>query len=109
MARRNKNRIEIKYPEIAVFAFSKGSQMNDHIHTSKSYYYMLNMLETLMKKSNVESNKVGISGYKEDVAAYLAALLEVYFYKDMEIELMDDINEYDPDNMPNNFSFRSKF
>ena len=103
MSRRNRKRFEIKYPEIAVFALSKGSQMKDRVHKGRSYYYMLNMIETLMRKSNVVSGKVGISGYKEDVAAYLAALLEVYFYKDMEIDLMEDINEYDPDIVPNNF------
>ncbi len=109
MAQKNKNRVEIKYPEIAVFALSKGSQMNNHVHKGKSYYYMLKMIDTLMMKSNVVSGKVGISGYKEDVAAYFDALLEVYFYKDMEIDLMDDINEYDPDHVPSNIPIRSKF
>ena len=52
MARRNNNRIEIKYPEIAVFALSKGSQMNDHIQKGQSYYYMLGIIDKLMKKSN---------------------------------------------------------
>jgi len=103
MAKRIRKRIEIKYPEIAVFALSKGSQMNDRVNRGQSYYYMLNLIETLMRKSNVVSGKVGISGYKEDVASYLAAVLEVYFYKDMEIDLMEDINDYDPDIMPNNF------
>ena len=42
-------------------------------------------------------------GYKEDVAAYLAFYLEVYLFKDLEVNLMDDINEYDPDIMPNNY------
>ncbi len=109
MARRNNNRIEIKYPEIAVFALSKGSQMSDHIQKRQSYYYMLDIIDKLMKKSNVVSNKVGISGYKEDVAAYLSALLEVYFIKEMEIELMEDINEYDPNYLPENIEVRSKY
>ncbi len=104
MTRRNRKRVEIKYPEIAVFALSKGSQMNERLHKGQSYNYMLNMIETLMRKSNVVSGKIGISGYKEDVAAYLAALLEVYFYRDMEIDLMEDINEYDPDIVSNKFS-----
>lgn len=109
MARRNNNRVEIKYPEIAVFALSKGSQINGHVQKGQSYYYMLGIIDKLMKKSNVVSNKVGISGYKEDVAAYLSALLEVYFIKDMEIDLMEDINEYDPDYLPSNIAVRSKF
>ena len=103
MTRRNRKRVDIKYPEIAVFAFSKGSQMNERVHKGQSYFYMLKMIDTLMRTNNVVSRKVGISGYKEDVAAYLAALLEVYFYRDMKIDLMEDINEYDPDIVPNKF------
>jgi urease gamma subunit len=103
MSRRNRKGVEIKYPEIAVFVLSKGLQMNERVRKGKGYYYMLNIIETLMRDSNVVSGKVGISGYKEDVAAYLAALLEVYFYKDIELYLMDDINEFDPDILPNKF------
>jgi hypothetical protein len=100
---RKRNRPEIKYPEIAVFALSKGSQMNDNIHKSDCYYYMLDKIEQMMRMNNVKSDKFGISGYKEDVAAYLALYLEVYLFKDLDIKLMDDINEYDPDIMPNNY------
>ena len=101
MTRRIRKRVEIKYPEIAVFALSKGSQLNKRKQKGQSYYYMLNIFETLMRQNNVVSGKVGISGYKEDVASYLAALLEMYFHKD--IELMEDIIEYDPDRLPNKF------
>ena len=100
---RRRNRPETKYPEIAVFALSKGSQMNDSIHKSDCYYYMLDKIEQIMRVNNVESDKFGISGYKEDVAAYLSFYLEVYLFKDLEINLLDDINEYDPDIMPNNY------
>jgi hypothetical protein len=107
MSRRNRSRPEIKYPEIAVFALSKESQMNDDVHKSECYYFMLDKIEQMMRMSNVKSDKFGISGYKEDVAAYLAFYLEVYLYKDLEVRLMDDINEYDPDIMPDNFRHRS--
>jgi hypothetical protein len=107
MSRRNRSRPEIKYPEIAVFALSKESQMNDDVHKSECYYFMLDKIEQIMRVNNVKSDKFGISGYKEDVAAYLAFYFEVYNYKDLEIRLMDDINEYDPDIMPDNFRCRS--
>ena len=103
MSKRNRNRPEIHYPEIAVFTLSKGSQMNDSLHKSESYYFMLDKIEQMMRMNNVNSDKFGISGYKEDVAAYLAFYLEVYLYKDIDVRLMDDINEYDPDIMPNKF------
>ena len=107
MSKRNRNRPEIKYPEIAVFALSKASQMNDNVHKSDSYYFMLDKIEQIMRINNVVSDKFAVSGYKEDVAAYLAFYLEVYLYKDVEVRLMDDINEYDPDIMPDNFRCRS--
>ena len=103
MSRRNRSRPEIKYPEIAVFALSKESQMNDDVHKSECYYFMLDKIEQIMRVNNVRSDKFGISGYKEDVAAYLAFYLEVYLFEDLEINLLDDINEYDPDIMPNNY------
>ena len=104
MSRRNRNRPEIQYPEIAVFALSKESQMNDDVHKSECYYFMLDKIEQIMRVNKVCSSKFGVSGYKEDVAAFLSFYLEVYLYKDLEIRLMDDINEYDPDIMPDNFS-----
>jgi len=107
MSKRSRYKPEIKYPEIAVFALSKGSQMNEDVYKSESYYFMLDKIEQMMRMSNVKSDKFGISGYKKDVAAYLAFYLEVYLYKDLEVRLMDDINEYDPDIMPNNFRCRS--
>jgi hypothetical protein len=103
MARRNRIKPEIKYPEIAVFAFSKGSQMNENVPKSESYYFMLDKIEQIMRMNNVKSSKFGISGYKEDVAAYLAFYLAVYQNKDLEVRLMDDINEYDPDIVPDNY------
>jgi hypothetical protein len=109
MARRNKNRVEIKYPEIAVFALSKGSQMNEQIINSENYGHVLRLIENTMKMHNVVSDKVGISGYKEDVVAYIVMLMNFCFYKDMEINLLEDTNEYDPDYLPNNFYIRSKF
>lgn len=100
---RRRNRQETKYPEIAVFALSKGSQMNENIHKSDCYYFMLEKIMQIMRVNNVESDKFGISGYKEDVAAFLAFYLEIYLFKDLEVNLMEDLNEYDPDIMPDKY------
>ena len=106
---RKRNRPEIKYPEIAVFALSKGSQMNEQIINSESYSHVLRLIENTMRMHNVVSDKVGISGYKEDVVAYIVMMINLCMYKDMDIDLLEDTNEYDPDYMPNNFTSRSKF
>jgi hypothetical protein len=103
MPKKNKKRVEIKYPEIAVFALSKGSQMNEHIINSESYGHVMRLIENTMRMNNVVSDKVGISGYKEDVVAYIVMMINLCMYKDMEIDLMEDTNEYDPDIMPNKY------
>ena len=100
---RRRNRPEIKYPEIAVFALSKGSQMNEQIINSENYDHVLRLIENTMRMHNVVSDKVGISGYKEDVVAYIVMLMNFCFFKDMEIDLLEDTNEYDPDYLPNKY------
>jgi hypothetical protein len=109
MPKKNKKRVEIKYPEIAVFALSKGSQMNEQIINSESYSHVLRLIENTMRMNNVVSDKVGISGYKEDVVAYIAMMVNLCMYKDMEIDLLGDTSEYDPDYLPKNIRIRSKF
>ena len=109
MPKKNKKRVEIKYPEIAVFALSKGSQMNEQIIKSESYSHVLRLIENTMRMNNVVSEKVGISGYKEDVVAYIVMMINLCMYKDMEIDLLEDTNEYDPDYLPKNIRIRSKF
>jgi hypothetical protein len=52
------------------------------------------MIGTLMKKSNVESDRIGITGFKEDIASYLSALMAIYYYKDIEIDLKEDSSEF---------------
>ena len=100
---RRRNRPETKYPEIAVFALSKGSQMNEQIINSENYDHVLRLIENTMRMHNVVSDKVGISGYKEDVVAYIVMLMNFCFFKDMEIDLLEDTNEYDPDYLPNKY------
>lgn len=109
MARKNKNQNEVKYPEIAVFALSKGSQINAEIINSQSYRHVLRIIENTMRLNNVVSDKIGISGYKEDVVAYIVMMINLCMYKDMEIDLLEDTNEYDPDYLPKNIGNRSKF
>ena len=109
MPKKNKKRVETKYHEIAVFALSKGSQMNEQIINSDNYGHVLRLIENTMRMHNVVSDKVGISGYKEDVVAYIVMLMNFCFFKDMEIDLLEDTNEYDPDYLPNNYTCRSKF
>lgn len=77
--------------------------MNENIHKSDCYYFMLEKIKQIMRVNNVESDKFVISGYKEDVAAFLAFYLEIYLFIDLEVNLMEDLNEYDPDIMPDKY------
>ena len=98
------NQTSIQDVEIAVFAFSKDSQVETDIKNSHSYIYIYNMIELLMKKHHVSSKKIGFSGYKEDIAGYLSGLIELYLYRNIDISLSDDTEGFDPDEVPNNIS-----
>jgi hypothetical protein len=41
---------------------------------------MLDTIEKLMTTNNVSSRKIGISGYKEDMAALLAFFFKLYHF-----------------------------
>lgn len=105
MSRRNRRpKKQIRYPEIAVFSFDRGSQFNPHVYSDKCYDFVEKIIDNMMYKNNVYSDKVGISGYKGDVIAYIVGLINLYVMTDIDFELMDDLHEYDPDsNVPNKF------
>jgi hypothetical protein len=94
MKRKDKKPSSVNNVEIAVFEFSKGSQINSNMQKGECYNFMLNMIGTLMKNSNVQSDRIGITGFKEDVASYLSTIMAIYYYKDIDIDLKEDSSEF---------------
>ena len=91
--------------DIAVFSFSKDSQMRNISPNRNSYNYVLDVLNNLMEKEGIKSDKIGIGGYVTDIAFYISGMIEIYSNNNISLELdMDnfDSTEFDPDFVRNN-------
>ena len=91
--------------DIAVFSFSKDSQMRNISPNRNSYNYVLDLLNKLMIEEGIKSDKIGLGGYVTDIAFYISGLIETYSNQNINIELCSDdfnLNEFDPDFVPNN-------
>jgi hypothetical protein len=89
-----------KKEDIVVFAFKKGSQTRFEDTDNSSYRFVDSSIEKIMKGYSVVSDKIGISGYREDVVNYISSLIDVYvkIYK-VEIDKVEDFDpvDFDPD------------
>jgi hypothetical protein len=91
--------------DIAVFSFSKNSQIRNISPNRNSYNYVLDLLNKLMIEEGVISDKIGLGGYVTDIAFYISGIIEVYSNHNINIELCSDdfnLTEFDPDFVPNN-------
>ena len=103
MARINKKKIV--ETDIAVFSFSKNSQMRDIPLNRISYKYVLDLLNKLMTEEGVKSDKIGLGGYVTDIAFFISGMIEIYSNNNISLELdIDnfDATEFDPDFVRNN-------
>ena len=91
---------KIQNEEIVVFAFKKGTQINSPNSNSESYSFVNTSIDIMTKGYNVTANKIGISGYREDVIGYIASLIDFYMsICKAEIVKVEDFNQkdFDPD------------
>ena len=89
-----------KKEEIVVFAFRKGSQTRFEDSDNNSYRFVDAQLERMMAGYNVVSDKIGVSGYREDVVNYISSLIDVYVkIYDVDIDKLEDYDpvDFDPD------------
>ena len=89
-----------KKEEIVVFAFRKGSQTRFEDSDNNSYRFVDAQLERMMAGYNVVSDKIGVSGYREDVVNYISSLIDVYVkIYNVEIDKVEDFEpvDFDPD------------
>ena len=103
MSRRNRRKTEVVYPAVAVFAFTRNAEFKKSFYQKESFNYFMSIIDSMMTKSHVSSEKVGISGYKEDIAAFFSQAIDLYMSKHIDIELILDTNEFDPDYVPNKY------
>ena len=89
-----------KKEDIVVFAFKKGSQTRFNETINSSYRFVDASIEKMMAGHDVISDKIGISGYREDLVNYISSLIDVYVkIYNVNIDKIDDINkgDFDPD------------
>ena len=103
MSKRNSRRTEITYPAVAVFAFTRNAEFRDSFYQKESFNYFMSIIDSLMSKNHVSSEKVGFSGYKEDIAAFFSQAIDLYMSKHIDVELVLDTNEFDPEYVPNKY------
>ena len=97
----------ISTDDIMVFSFKKDSQYNDRFKTEKEYEYVFTVLNRLLQEKGVNTPKIGIGGYIEDVAAYISFIIRSYqLYNSINsVEIADfDPAEFDPEAEPIKFS-----
>ena len=91
--------------DIAVFSFSKNSQIRDIPLNRISYNYVLDLLNKMMIEEGVKSDKIGLGGYVTDIAFFISGMIEIYSNNNISLELdIDnfDSTEFDPDFVRNN-------
>ena len=89
-----------KKEDIVVFAFKKGSQNRIEDSNNSTYRFVDVAIEKMMTGCNVVSNKIGISGYREDLVNYISSLIDVYVkIYNVEIDKVEDFDpvDFDPD------------
>ena len=99
------NKKKLVETDIAVFSFSKNSQMRDIPLNRISYKYVLDLLNKLMIEEGVKSDKIGLGGYVTDIAFFISGMIEIYSNNNISLELdIDnfDATEFDPDFVRNN-------
>lgn len=98
MQRMNRNKPQKE--DIVVFAFKKGSQTRFEDSENSTYKFVDGSIDKMMAGHNVVSNKIGISGYREDLVNYISSLIDVYMkIYNLEIDKVDDFDpiDFDPD------------
>ncbi|MBM3454177.1 MAG: hypothetical protein FJX80_03400 [Bacteroidetes bacterium] len=86
--------------DIMVFSFAKDSQFNHRFKTEKGYAYVYTVLNRLLQEHGVNTPKIGIGGYVEDVAAYISFIIHSYqlHHSINSVEVADfDPAEFDPE------------
>ncbi len=89
-----------KKEDIVVFAFKKGSQTRFEDSENSSYRFVDASIERIMDGYNVISEKIGFSGYREDVVNYISGLIDVYIkIYNLDIDKIKDFDpiDFDPD------------
>jgi hypothetical protein len=86
-----------------VFVLDANSQNRNTPKSEETYDYVRSMIEVMLRKSNVTTDRVFIGGIR-DLCMWVGAILEFYQFKEIEIKDNTFKNKNDSD-----FNLLSKF
>ena len=89
--------------DVAVFVLEKGSQYKGVMSEGKYFHSMLSLLDKLLATNNIESEKVGFSATKMDLAAFLADFLFLSEFQNTEFTIQtENTDDFNPDTLVRN-------
>ena len=84
--------------DVAVFVLEKGSQYKGVMSEGKYFHSVLSLLDKLLATNNIESEKVGFSATKVDLAAFLADFLFLSEFQNTEFTIQtENTDDFNPD------------
>lgn len=84
--------------DVAVFVLEKGSQYKGVMSEGKYFHSMLRLLDKLLATNNIESEKVGFSATKMDLAAFLSDFLFLSEFQNTEFTIQtENTDDFNPD------------
>lgn len=84
--------------EVAVFVLERDSHYKGAVSEGKYFNSVLSLLEKLLATNHIESEKIGFSATKMDLAAFLANFLYMAEFQNTEFTIQtENTDEYNPD------------
>jgi hypothetical protein len=90
-----KNRSKVSYQDKVVFVLNANSQNRNTPKSEETYEYVRSMIEVMLRKSNVTTDRVFVGGGIRDICMWVGAIFEFYQFK--EIEIKDNTFKYKND------------
>ena len=88
----------INYQEPTVFLIERGSQYKGILSEGKYYNSALSLINNMLSNNKLESEIVGLSGTKQDLAVFLASFFNALEFQNTKFTTQTEgTRDYDPD------------
>jgi hypothetical protein len=86
-----------RYQDKVVFVMDINSQNRDTHNTKYTYDYVRNLVDVMLRKSNVSTDTVFVGGSKHNLCMWISGILEFYTYHQIDIDDNTFLYSNDPD------------
>ena len=86
-----------KHQDKVVFWVEIKSEYDNSKQMSEAYTYVKSIIDSMLKKKKIDSDRLFIGGEKHSLYVFLSSLIENFKYKDVHIEDFTDLFERDID------------